>query len=277
MPIRLPPELAFQDPGTERALESGAVEDLLALARRVSGPRGHKHTLEMFKKHFCRAVGQSHFSSSDESWAETDLWRVATEAADNGPEFVVAFCNACEELEHGGAAIPGISRINRILAEYGCNFHVGEGVLVTAAPPVAPPPSPLGPAEVVSKALSDAVSLVGESGAASAIDRAHTALLCNEAQISVPPDATTTRLFKQLRQNHPALETSGPRAEDITKIVQSLANVLDALSPIRNRASLAHPNVLLEEPEAMVALNATRTLFRYVQDRMRRYKTHGAA
>ena len=38
------------------------------------------------------------------------------------------------------------------------------------------------------------------------------------------------------------------------------------MSTIRNRASLAHANQLLDEPEAALVLNAISTLFHYIED-----------
>ena len=44
-----------------------------------------------------------------------------------------------------------------------------------------------------------------------------------------------------------------------------MASILDSLSPIRNRASIAHPNQeLLAEPEAMLVVNTVRTLLNYL-------------
>ena len=47
---------------------------------------------------------------------------------------------------------------------------------------------------------------------------------------------------------------------------------IDAFSTIRNKASLAHANELLDEPEAMAMVNGMFTIFRYVQDSLRRYR-----
>ena len=143
---------------------------------------------------------------------------------------------------------------------------------------ISPPDPVIGTAEsTVSRALADAKALVGHSDASSAIDRAHTALhgylleLCGNASIPVENDASLSRVFKLLRRSHPALSPDGPRASDVTKILQSFAASIDALSTIRNRASLAHANELLDEPEATVALNAVYTIFRYVQDCIKRF------
>lgn len=43
------------------------------------------------------------------------------------------------------------------------------------------------------------------------------------------------------------------------------SRIFDALGPVRNRASIAHPNIeLLAEPEAMLVINVGRTLLNYL-------------
>jgi hypothetical protein len=45
--------------------------------------------------------------------------------------------------------------------------------------------------------------------------------------------------------------------------------VLDAMNPLWNRASLAHPNPpLLAEPEAMLVINAARTILHYLDAKL---------
>lgn len=135
--------------------------------------------------------------------------------------------------------------------------------------------SPTETRAVVLRALSDAENLMRTSGATSVVDRIHTALhghllaVCESAGIAIEDDATSTRALKLLRQQHPALQATGPRAEDITRVLNSMANVLDTLNPIRNNASVAHPNrQLLDEPEALLAINAGRTLFAYLDSKL---------
>ena len=49
-------------------------------------------------------------------------------------------------------------------------------------------------------------------------------------------------------------------------MLRGLAQIVDAMNPVRNHSSLAHPNVnLLEEPEAMLAANAVRSLLHYFE------------
>ncbi len=58
---------------------------------------------------------------------------------------------------------------------------------------------------------------------------------------------------------------TGPRGKDITRILASMATIIDALQPIRNRASVAHPNPdLLETAEAILVINSARTILHYL-------------
>lgn len=129
--------------------------------------------------------------------------------------------------------------------------------------------------DVVVRALADADELIRTNGATSAVDRIQTALhghilaLCEDAGLVVDRETTTNRALKLLRQSHPALVVGGPRAEDITRILGAMATVLDALNPIRNNASVAHPNIaLLDEPEAQLAINAARTVFAFLDSKL---------
>ena len=147
-------------------------------------------------------------------------------------------------------------------------------VRLSGAPQI-PTPSLPSQAEAVRLALEDAENLIASSGVTSAVDRVHTALhgylkaVCGEAGITVADDATLVALFKAARQGHPALQPSGPTARDITKILRSLSAVLDALGPVRNKASLAHPQPsLLDKPEAMLVVHTARTVMHYIEARL---------
>ena len=52
----------------------------------------------------------------------------------------------------------------------------------------------------------------------------------------------------------------------------AIATILDALNPVRNNASVAHPNdQLLGEPEAHLVINIVRTLLNYLEDKRRHW------
>ncbi len=128
---------------------------------------------------------------------------------------------------------------------------------------------------VVERALHEAETLIETHGAASGVDRVHTALhgyliaVSEQAGLKAPSDPSLTQLWKLLRKSHPALQNRGPRADDVERMANAMATVMDALNPVRNMASAAHPNERLSEPEAMLVVNAVRTILYYVDSRLR--------
>ncbi|MGO9950840.1 MAG: abortive infection family protein [Dissulfurispiraceae bacterium] len=138
-----------------------------------------------------------------------------------------------------------------------------------------PSPSPTITSEVVDRALADAENLIRTSGATSGVDRAHTALhgylleICGREEITIKAGASITELFKLIREGHPKFRDMGPRSEDIMRILKSMGSIIDAMNPIRNMASVAHPNTeLLQEQEAMLVINIARTILHYVDSKL---------
>ena len=130
--------------------------------------------------------------------------------------------------------------------------------------------------DTVERALADVEQLIHSRGAASGVGRVHTAFhgylkaVAIKAAIQIPEDASVTILFKILREKHMALIVPEPRAADLDRILRSIATILDTLNPIRNRATIAHPNeVILDEPEAMLVINSVRTLLHYLDSKLR--------
>jgi len=129
--------------------------------------------------------------------------------------------------------------------------------------------------EVVLRALRDAENLIQTSGPTSAVDRVHTVLhgylqaVCNGEGIAYKRDDSMVALFKKLRLGHPRLADLGPRGQDVEKVLKSCANILDAFLPVRNQASVAHPNQeLLDEPEARLVINVGRSLLHYLDSKL---------
>jgi len=128
---------------------------------------------------------------------------------------------------------------------------------------------------VVARALRDAENLISTSGPTSAVDRVQTVLhgyliaVCANAQIAHSERDTMVALLRKLEANHPNLVRLGPREQDIKSVLNASASILDALLPVRNRASVAHPNEsLLEEPEARLVINIGRTLLQYLDAKL---------
>lgn len=132
--------------------------------------------------------------------------------------------------------------------------------------------------EVVERALLDAQELLRATGATSGVDRIHTALhgylfeVCRSANIATAANASITELFKKIREKHAAFKDLLPRSDEILRVLRALATILDCFNPLRNNASIAHPNpVLLEKPEAMLVINTARTILHYVDEKVYRH------
>jgi Abortive infection C-terminus len=125
--------------------------------------------------------------------------------------------------------------------------------------------------QAVERALADAEQLIRTRDAVSGVDRVHTAFhgylraVVSKMGMVADKDASATHLFKIIRENHKAFRRSATSDEEVNKILRAAANIVDSLGPIRNRASIAHPNEdLIEEPEAMLVINVVRSLLHYL-------------
>jgi hypothetical protein len=151
-----------------------------------------------------------------------------------------------------------------------------------AAPEPVASPTLQFTSEVIERALNDAERLLTTSGPSSAVDRVHTAIhgyvraMC--AQINIGSGgAGLTELFKHLREQHPAFQDLGPHSDQILRMLRALSTILDTMNTLRNRASVAHPNDdILANPEAMLAINAVRTVLHYLDSKVRE-KSKGTA
>jgi hypothetical protein len=129
--------------------------------------------------------------------------------------------------------------------------------------------------EVVLRAIDDVEALLQRGGPTSAVDRVHTSLhghlryLCEEVGIPYDRDSSMVALLKKLRREHPNLLDLGPRARDIETILNACGNILDVLNPVRNNASVAHPNERLLGPnEAQFVINIGRSLLSYLDGKI---------
>lgn len=201
-----------------------------------------------------------------------------------GDEFQVLFCSVPHEryVELSELAAEADTRsafraIANTLGEIGYQLrHIGVGLDTDSGPAPVPSPSPKTTSEVVDRALADAERLISSRGGAiSAVDRAHTAFhgylrdICRDASIPFAEDAGITALFGLIRQQHAAFTGTTSSGEPVHKLLRPMASIIDALDPVRNQRSMAHPNpVLLDEPEAMLTVNAIRTLLHYISSKL---------
>lgn len=171
----------------------------------------------------------------------------------------------------------GFKEVAKTVSELGTYIRfVAVSLANDASIPAVSQPALRTTSDVVRAALSDAEHLINARGALNGLDRVHTALhgylraVANDAGTQVPPDASVTQLFKLVIENHPSFDHTSPRSSDVTRILRSMATIVDALNPLRNRASLAHPNDdVLDEPEAMLVVNTVRTLLQYLDAKVK--------
>jgi len=161
------------------------------------------------------------------------------------------------------------TRTEELAAELVSIANRVEGAATVASP------SPKKSSAVVARAIADAEALLAKTGATSGVDRVHTALhghllaVAAAEGIAVPKDASLAATYRILLEKHPKLVPSGPRADDIRQVQRSISAIIAALEPVRNRASVAHPNqVLLEAPEAVLVVNAARTVLTYIDSKV---------
>jgi hypothetical protein len=170
----------------------------------------------------------------------------------------------------------GFKKIADTIYEIGPYIRfVAVSLLEEESTPAVARPTLRTTSNVVRAALDDAEHLIHSRGALNGLDRVHTALhgylraVVESLAITVSEDAGITELFKITLTNHPSFNPSSPRKSDVTKILRAMSNIVDALNPLRNRASLAHPNdSLLEPAEAMLVINIVRTLLQYLDSKV---------
>ena len=127
----------------------------------------------------------------------------------------------------------------------------------------------------VEQALADAKNLLTSSGPASAVDRVHTAIhgyirsILRTIGIESSDTAGLTEVFKLLRSKHKAFQRMSSGDKNAEKILHGMASVVDSVNTLRNKSSIAHPNErLLQDPEAILAINAVRTLLHYLESKI---------
>jgi len=138
-----------------------------------------------------------------------------------------------------------------------------------------PQPAPKITSSTVEEALKDAQNLLQTSGAKNAVDRIHTAIhgylkqICDDSGISYPATANLTQLFALVRDKHPKLISAKLGDADLLQILRSFGIILEVTNNLRNKKTLAHPNdTLLDEPEAILAINAVKTILHYIDAKL---------
>ncbi len=136
-------------------------------------------------------------------------------------------------------------------------------------------PTPVYTSEFVKRTLIEVEESIKTKRETSGVDRVHSALhgylrhVCDDAAIKDIQDDRIIDLFKKLLAGHLALKAMGPRPQDTATITRSFCAVMDVADPFRNKNSFAHPtDALLDIPEAMLVINAARTILHYLDAKL---------
>jgi hypothetical protein len=172
--------------------------------------------------------------------------------------------------------------IAKTITEIGSYIRfIGVELIKNNDPSPVKHPSITSDSAAVERALIDAEKLIHSSGPISAVDRTHTALhgylkaLCRESSLATEEeDLKINDALKRLRERHPSFVHTTGHDDSVFKILRTMGAIGDALNPMRNHGSIAHPNEnLLDEAEAMLAINAARTILSYVHTKTKNTKS----
>jgi hypothetical protein len=126
----------------------------------------------------------------------------------------------------------------------------------------------------VEHALNQARTLIVSHGAPAALDRVHTVFhaylkaVCERAQIPMPSQTPGIITLLGLLRQHGVVSFE-PELEDLVKkTFRGVQKAVDALEDFRNKHSLAHPQQMLPEPEALLVINVTQAMLRYIDARL---------
>ncbi|UHC20409.1 hypothetical protein LRS73_35310 (plasmid) [Methylobacterium currus] len=134
----------FKSPG---ALPREVVWKFAGFVDVISDHGNKQQIYEYFKGHFSSPAGRDYWVSSNAGFFRSDLSDYMDAAAANAPRFIDTFHTACEHLRQAnpGMAVPDISMINAVLAEFDAGYEIRPPDLVATrhyAPVAVPAPLP---------------------------------------------------------------------------------------------------------------------------------------
>lgn len=267
--------------GKQIELSGETCDGLLGLICKVTGKLTKKEIYETFTREFSRARSGSYSYSSDESWAFTDLKREAEELSKDGVNFLRTFFYTIESLRMGHT-VPPIHAVAAILGETEPNLRIANNALISNVSSVPLPQPNETTRNQVAVAMDNLKALVNGPGDSSAIDRAHSLLLeyilglSRDMEIPQKERPKLTEAFNVLKKEHPALQVNSTHGERVKKFLRKASGILEVLNELRNEASLAHPNTLLDDAEAKLVINTTVAIYYYLESCIQRYESSTA-
>lgn len=271
----------FDSPGP---IAPGVEWGFLELIGKIASQGGRQNILEHFKSYFANAAGIASYRSSNESWAETDLESILGHAAENAPLFIEAFYDGCEALGSSGEiAVPGVARINRVLAENAAGYEIEPPNLVARGPQAAVPVPARPPSlneqaqELIQKSLKDSEQLLSEGRHRQAVqeilwllETVSTAFQGIDTGVGTVEGKYFNRIAQDLRRNH--------RGQTLEQVLAWMTAVHGYLSSptgggVRHGTSLSAA-VTIEPNEARLFCNLIRSYITYLLAEHERLSKH---
>jgi len=129
---------------------------------------------------------------------------------------------------------------------------------------------------VVERVLAESEALIKTSGEAISVDWIHAAFqgyleeICTtEAGLDFPDGSGVSAFLKVLREKHPKFKVVESQPKEISKTLKLAEAMIKVLDSVRKNSSLVEPNqAFLSPAEAMLYVNLTRSMFRYISDKV---------
>jgi hypothetical protein len=212
---------------------------------------------------------ESNFGEMNRTEMELLLLRVPVEV----------FVEIEREVGHWNQRIAqGIPEMVHALNMVGCNI-VGVGAQIELDAENNPVEL-LGPEDLkvtsgdVEHALAQARTLLLSHGAPAALDRVHTVFhgylkaACDKANITIPDSNPGIVQLLGVLKAQRAFSADSELEALVTQTLRGGQRIVDALETFRDEHSLAHPQPMLPEPEALLVINITQAILRYLDSRL---------
>jgi hypothetical protein len=128
--------------------------------------------------------------------------------------------------------------------------------------------------ETVEHALNQARTLIVSHGAPAALDRVHTVFhaylkaACKKTGLPMPNDRPGAIELLGLLRKHRIVSFEPELETLVNQTFRGVQKAVDALETFRNEHSLAHPQEMLPEAEALFVINVTQAMLRYLDARL---------
>jgi hypothetical protein len=272
--LNFPSSWRFEAPG--EPIPPVVINTFSEFISRIAFQGSRKDILEHFKSYFAGAAGIPYSSSSNMSWAESDLSDAMRGAAANGPLFIEAFWTACQSLQANNPnfGVPDLARVNRVLGENATGYEIRppdlvfSGTMAPIAVPVRQPSLDEQAQELIQQALQESERLLLEGRHRQAVseilwllETVATAFRGMETESGATvQEKYFITIAKELKRHH-----KGRMLEQVLSWVTTLYGFLSSPTggAVRHGADIKNP-VELPKSDAQLYCNLIRSYVMYL-------------